>query len=291
VNYLLNRRFAGDAVLDRSGQVVYNYAVYPVLCGETGRGIMGKLFDVNNPVWSTVGKLVDVFILHLFWVICCIPVVTIGPATIALYYALMKVVRDENPHYVKSYFRAFKENMKKGIIVGLIFTVAGGLLGFAIYFYVVMSNATSNTGWQVMKIVSIAFSVIYLFMLQYVYPLMARFENTIGQTLRNALYFSIKNLGWTVMMIVILITPYLVIYYTNFIPLFSIAYGLVVFADSYILNKIFDPYVKAAQGEPEEEKDPDRWVIDDEVLPERKEEAPALTDNTEKAPEETEENK
>lgn len=235
---------------------------------------MGRIFDMNNPVWSTIGKLVDVFVLHFLWLICCIPIVTIGPSTIALYYSLMKTVKDENPHYVKTFFRAFKENLRQGMIMGVILTVMGGLMAYAFVFYSRAGNTQGNYYWQILKIMTIVFSVIYVFILQYAFALMARFENTILQTLKNAFFMSIKNLGWTVLMLVVLVLPYIVIYYTNFIPLFSIAYGLVVFVDSYILNKIFEPYIKALTGDTEE-KDPDYWVIDDDVLPERIEEAPS----------------
>ncbi|MFQ9510793.1 MAG: DUF624 domain-containing protein, partial [Lachnospiraceae bacterium] len=56
---------------------------------------MGGLFNLDNPVWRFIGKLVDVALLNLLWIICCIPIVTIGPATTAMYYVTLKLVRDE----------------------------------------------------------------------------------------------------------------------------------------------------------------------------------------------------
>ena len=40
---------------------------------------MGSLFNLDNPIWRFMGKLVDVFILTLLWAVCCIPIITIGP--------------------------------------------------------------------------------------------------------------------------------------------------------------------------------------------------------------------
>ena len=232
---------------------------------------MSRIFDLNNPLWSTMGKLVDVLVLHFFWVICCLPIVTFGPSTIALYYSMMKTVKDENPHYVKTFFRAFKENLKQGIPLGLIMLIMGSLLTYALVFYIRQGNATEYKGmYTTLKVMTIFILTIFVFILQYVFALAARFENTIIQTIKNAFFMSLKNLGWTIVMIRVFAAPYLIIYFTNFVPLFLIAYGLVVFVDSYILNRIFEPYIKEALGDQaEEEKDPDHWEIPDDVLPAR----------------------
>ena len=54
---------------------------------------MGKIFNINNPFWTFMGKLVDVVVLHFVWLVCSLPVVTFGASTTALYYALLKDTR------------------------------------------------------------------------------------------------------------------------------------------------------------------------------------------------------
>lgn len=73
---------------------------------------MKKLFDMSNPFWSFIGKLMDVIVLHTLWLICSLPIVTFGPATTALYYTLMKLARDEGSHYYRMFFAALKSNFK-----------------------------------------------------------------------------------------------------------------------------------------------------------------------------------
>ncbi len=229
---------------------------------------MKKIFDLNNPVWVFFGKLFDAFVLHLVWLVCCIPVVTIGPATTALYYAMMRDVRDEDAHYVRAFFRSFKENLKQGIIIGLIFTVIGAMLGFGLYFYTL--NRGVSTFYQVLWVTTIVMMILYLMTLQYVYALQSRFVNTVRTTIMNAFFMSIRHIGWTFVMVVIFVAVYFVVIYFNFLPLLLLGYGLVVFLDSYILNRVFKPYVAMAEGkkEGEEEKDPDEWVIpEDEENP------------------------
>ena len=221
---------------------------------------MKKIFDMNNPVWLFMGKLFDSFILHVIWFVCCIPIVTIGPATTAFYYAMMRDVRDEDAHFVRAFFRSFKENLKQGIILGLIFLVVGALLGYGMYFYTV--NRSLNTFYAIMWAVNLFMIIIYIMTLQYVFAVQSRFYNTIRKTITNSFFMSIRHIGWTFVMVLLFAVVYFVIFYFGFIPLLLLGYGLIVFLDSYILNHIFKPYVKAAQGETgEEEKNPDEWSL------------------------------
>ncbi|MBR6321906.1 MAG: glutamate--tRNA ligase [Lachnospiraceae bacterium] len=225
---------------------------------------MKRIFDMNNPVWQFMGKLFDAFILHFIWVICCIPIVTFGPATTALFYAMMRNVRDEDPHYVRAFFRSFKENLKQGIVIGLIFLIVGALLGYGMWFYT--ANRDSGTMYSVLWGINLAMIIIYTMTLQYVFAVQSRFYNTVSKTISNAFFMSIRHFGWTFVMIVIFALVYFLVFFVGFVPLLLIGYGLVVFLDAYILNHVFKPYVKAAEeAQGTEEKDPDAWTLPEEV--------------------------
>ena len=218
---------------------------------------MGKIFNINNPFWTFMGKLVDVVVLHFIWLVCCIPIVTFGPSTTALYYALLKDTRDEGAHYVKDFFKSFRQNLKQGIILGLIMLVFGALLTFSLQFYLRLE--ATNLGITIVKSMAILVAILFMMLLQYVFALLARFDNTVKRTIQNAFVFSIRYIGWTILMILIMAAYIFVILYFVFIPLMIPGYALVVFLDCYILNHIFKPYVK--DQEPDE--DPDAWNIDE----------------------------
>jgi len=222
---------------------------------------MGKLFDMNNPFWSFLGRLVDVFILHVIWLICCLPIFTIGPATTALYYAMMKDVSEEDPHYIKSFFRSFKLNFKQGIGLGLLYLVAGLLIGYSIYSYYALE--VEGTLWTILKTMSISLAVVYLFSLTYIFPVLARFDNTNKNLIKNSLFLAIKNFGWTILMIIILGAVGVGAIF--FPPLILLGFGFVVMIDSYILNHIFKPIIEKINGKTEE-KNPDEWVIPEEEM-------------------------
>ena len=118
--------------------------------------IMGSLFNLDNPIWRFMGKLVDVFILTLLWAVCCIPIITIGPASTAVYYVTLKLVRDEESYTVRSFFKSFKENFKQGSVIGIIMTLLLVFFLYDIYAYFMM-------GTQISRILGIVFLGIFYF--------------------------------------------------------------------------------------------------------------------------------
>ena len=92
--------------------------------------MLSSLFNYDNPVWRFIGKFFDVMILNLLWVVCSIPIVTMGASTTAVYYVTMKLVRDEDGPTIRSFFKSFKENFKQATIIWLILMVIGAIIGF-----------------------------------------------------------------------------------------------------------------------------------------------------------------
>lgn len=205
---------------------------------------MGNLFNLDNPIWRFMGKLVDVCILTLLWFVCCIPIVTIGPATTAVYYVTLKLVRDEESYTVRSFFKSFKENFKQGVIIGLIMTFLGVFFVYDIYAYFTMGSQITT----IVGILFIGIFLMYLFTLTYVYPLQAKFYNTVPRTLRNALFMSVKHVFRSLLMVAI--TVIVIVGVLFFPPLFLLSFGLIAFLQSYLLVRIFDLYIpKEENGE------------------------------------------
>ncbi len=219
---------------------------------------MGNLFNLDNPVWRFMGKLVDVFILTMLWFICCIPIVTIGPASTAVYYVTLKLVRDEESYTVRSFFKSFKENFKQGVAIGLIMTALGIFFAYDIYAYFAM-------GTQVMTILGILFLgifLLYLFTLTYVYPLQAKFYNTVFHTLRNALFMSVKHVFRSFLMVIIAVVVWVGVLF--FPPLLLLSFGLIAFLQSYFLVKVFDKYIPKEEDEKSDNIGSDLGIEEDE---------------------------
>lgn len=56
---------------------------------------MKKIFNMDNPFWVAMGRVFDIFVLNCLWLLCCLPVFTIGPATTGLYYGMFGILRGD----------------------------------------------------------------------------------------------------------------------------------------------------------------------------------------------------
>ena len=223
---------------------------------------MRKLFDVTNPFWTFVGRLVDAFLLHLCWLLCCVPIVTIGASTTALYAAMMKDVADEDAHYIRAFFKSFKQNLGQGIILGLIYLIIGAILAYAIFLFSQVVEANGGGFYLAAEVAAIAFCFIWLMTVVYAFPLLARFYNTIPKILMNSVYLSLKHFGWTILMDLIIVVYAFVVFYLQFLPILILGgYGIVALIHAYILNHLFKPLIEESQGGP---KDPDEWNVPEE---------------------------
>ncbi len=96
----------------------------------------------ETPLWRTLNNLTDLFVLNFLWVVCCLPVVTIGGATTALYDSVAHCVRGgENGAYAR-FFRTFRKEWKNGALQTLLW---GGILAFAWFILQILNQAGESS--------------------------------------------------------------------------------------------------------------------------------------------------
>lgn len=175
-----------------------------------------KFLDLDSPLMQGLSKLADMMILNLLTLVCCIPIITIGPAFTALNYMALKMVRNEECYIVKGYFKSFKENFKQSTIIWLLMLLVAFLLVLDFY---IMISAESETA-AIIQILVIVAAIFWLCTALYVFPVLARFQNTIRATVKNAFLMSIMQFPKTVVMAVAYLVPLLMfIYFFQFTPI------------------------------------------------------------------------
>ena len=143
---------------------------------------MGRIFNMDNKFFTFMSRVADLIILNVVFIVCCIPIVTIGASVTAMNYVTMKMARNEESYIVKSFFKSFRENFKQATIIWLILLVAGLLLGMD--FRIVQQ--VESTG--LLKVVTYGLymvALIYAMVLSYIFPLLAKFDNTIKNTFKK----------------------------------------------------------------------------------------------------------
>lgn len=215
---------------------------------------MGGLFNLDNPLWRFMGKLADLMLLNLLWIICSIPIVTMGASTTAVYYVTLKLVKDEEGYTAKSFFKSFKENFKQSTIMWLMILVVCVILGVDLRLYISAMGSGGNLQ-RVMAILFFSLAVIFVLTVMYVFPLQAKFINPIKRTFINAFFMSIRHLPYTLLMIVITVFYFGCVLFIPQMSLFVIVFGITLpaFLNSYFYDKIFERYIpkdeKAAKNE------------------------------------------
>lgn len=94
---------------------------------------MGEIFGLDGGIMKFLSKVSDICIISILWLICCLPIVTIGASTTAAYYTMVKVVKREIGTLHKEFFRSFRMNFKDSIVINLIYLFLMIILAFNIY--------------------------------------------------------------------------------------------------------------------------------------------------------------
>lgn len=216
---------------------------------------MSNIFNLNSPVYQFLGKVTDLLILNLLWLICCIPIITIGPATAAMYYVAMKILNDEYTGITRPFFHSFKQNFLQGIALTLIFAVTAFLLFFDYRF----CRTFEGTAEKIMIGAFIFFGVVYLMIVSYTFPLLSQYNNTIFGTIKNALFLALTKIPTALEIVLLNMAPFLVLYLFPdtigwIVPiLFLLAPAFITYANCMLFRKVCADFVKMQENLAEKE--------------------------------------
>lgn len=212
---------------------------------------MNKLFDLNSPFMIFLSKAADLVILSFWWFVSCIPIITIGPASSALYYVALKMARKEEIRVTACFFKGFRDNFKQGIVYSFVFVILGVVL---FWDYILTAGLEGTTG----MLCSVSFFVMGVWLLCtmfYTFPLQAQFYNTVRQTLINAMLLASRKLLTTVIVFALNMVPVAVAFaslpvFVQTLPVWVLlSPGLIAFLCSMLFVKIFDPLIQPAEKE------------------------------------------
>ena len=205
----------------------------------------------DNPVAHALARFLDFIMLNIIFVICSLPIITIGASTTAMYTVMLKIVKNEEGYIVKGFFQAFKENFKMSTIAWLIILP----INLIIYWNIYLSNY--------LPVFSNAFMVFFfilgmvsLFGCVYVFPLIARYENPLKATFKNAFLLAVARLPFTILLVIIHVVPVFITILDGqtliigILVWLGIGFSLVAWLSSIVLRRVFVIF-----EEKEDEKD------------------------------------
>lgn len=212
-----------------------------------------KFFSYDSPFSQLLLKLCYSCCLNVIWFICCVPVVTIGASTTALYYCMLKIVRGEDHHLFRMFFRSFRENFRQATVLWLIMLAAGLFLAGDIYILYHLHLASAGPAaviWTLLLALVIAVVVGYTIVLLFLFPLVASVSNTNAAMLKNSFLIGTRYLFCTILVFVVHAAMVFAVI-SIFTPLVIFGEGLCALLSSYLMNRV----LLACSYDPNEEEE------------------------------------
>lgn len=203
---------------------------------------MGNFLSIDSPAGRFIIRVCDLIILNVLYILCCIPVFTMGAANTALQAVALKMVRDEHTGVFREYFSSFRRNFKQSIPLTFLWMGSGLFILLNIYVFNHWDFGIWSGGKYIMYIALILHHILFT----YVFPVFARFDNSLKNTLRNSGILAIRYTLNTVVVSVVNALPFLldffwpeVFQYVFFLWLF-ILFAVQAYWNAGLFRRVFD---------------------------------------------------
>lgn len=204
-----------------------------------------------NGFMNFLNKVAQLFYINICWLIACIPVITIGPASIALYSTIEKCLINNRGYAISGFWKEFKSNFKTGIKVWIPMFLAMLVMGFDIsYFY---NTVKEGHAWGLVYLVFLVILVLTLLTALYSFAYMAKFTDTTIRCIRNPLFLMLMHPFRNVLIVIMGI---ILILFAAFIP-----WTLLILPSAFMMmfvnymEKIFMKMINEQNGRQEENEE------------------------------------
>ena len=209
-----------------------------------GSGLIKAAFDTDNFLMRFCEKVLDIVTVNLLFVVSCLPIVTIGVAKISLYQTIFEVKRSRRIPVFKIYIRAFKQNLKLGLQLGLL------ELGIFLISIVDLSLFWGQTGlgFQLIKAICLGILIFLTLVMLASYPIAARYDLTWKEVLQKGLLLVSFNFVWFFLMLAIILLIIMLLYLSGFTLVLGgsafllFGFGLLAFCQAGLMEKLFAKY-------------------------------------------------
>lgn len=210
---------------------------------------MKHLFRPDSPLMIVMTQITDCIFLSLFFLMGCVPLVTIGASFAALYDSTFRGFRDGERNSWQRFLHCFRVNWKVGIVPTVIFlAVSWGLAWGLIQCW----NAAvyGHLGWMLFAGIALL-GMVVVGVLSVLFPMLSRFDNSLGALLKNTVMLSLANLPRTLALgILNAVSIFLCLRFI--LPLFFLP-SLAALIGSLLIEPMFRPFLNQEAEVPAQE--------------------------------------
>lgn len=200
-------------------------------------------FDYDGTFYDVTGKIFDVMIATIYWMIGCIPLITIGASCAALYRTCSHSIRRDIGTVTKEFWHSFSINFRQGFFLELI---CGGAIFLMLWNVgIVEKKMPGNIGIAFLILYSALF-VIALVVSLYCFPALSRFNGETGWFVKLGIYLTFRHLPTSLLLAVLFGLCCFGIYI--FLPLLLILPGAYTLLSTYLLDPILDQHMPEDAG-------------------------------------------
>lgn len=217
--------------------------------GIYGKIVMKSIFSSDTGFARVMNKVGDIILLSILWIICCIPLITIGASTTAAYYTAAKVIRHSEGYEWNEFFKCFKLNFKSTVVMNLVFVIC---IAFFIFNFIVMGGAEDEMFFY-LKIIYIAIGIVLIGVYAYAYPILSRFNMKSGKIMMMSLQLFFRHFPTTMGIIGLFLVTLFGMYMLPWA--FFILPGVFMFIVTFLMERVLLKYMpKPEEGSEEAEK-------------------------------------
>ena len=214
---------------------------------------MFDFFNVDSPFNRCMSKIADYMILAVVYVFSCIPIITIGAASTALYSTHRKVIQNDVGYVWRTFWAEFRSNFKKATLLWLIMSLIVAFLAVDCYMAYVFSKTSGMVNFILIPILVI--SVLCVIWMRYWFPYISHVEDPIKRVLKNTLIMCIAHLPYSIGIAVVYAVSIAVVLYVpkDFLFFAIIMAPIIYIILSYkLFTRIFAHYWDMPNSQTEE---------------------------------------
>lgn len=205
---------------------------------QGGGGYMSRFFDLDNAFYRFMTKVCNVCILSLLWLVCSLPVFTIGASTAAVNAVMLRMVKDEEGYLFRSFFKALVQNYKQATIIWLLFLAGFIVIGCDVIFF------TRVGIWPGILGAGLFFSVLLLLILTLivVFHHLAWYAQPLKITIVNSVRMALGYLPYSISLLVLMAVMGYGIYVSVPLMIIFFFFGMGIFSyiSAYLWRRVFD---------------------------------------------------
>ena len=210
---------------------------------------MKGFFSIDGKFYAVMTKIADLLFVALLWIVGCLPVATVLTSTASMYYVVVKCIRYDRGRVWPEFWEAYRNNLRQGIGLTLLFGGIGAVIGFLDYYIFVLSSNRSGA-FFILVIAALIISAVYVMNALWIAPVFSRFSNTLGNLLKLNYVIAMKNLLRSIPLVLLALVGIVLILF--FYEMVFVLPSLIFLIQSFLVEPALRKYMPPREEEIED---------------------------------------